>query len=154
MDDLKKLEFLKALAEAGDSANMWTAGEAVGLEHNAIENLGVELMNQGYLEMASLSGGVRLTDKGSEELAGADGAEKAPDLEQMLQRIVDAGLDLGPGANANLTADIATLRAALKRSHPLAPVVKACMAAIDAALQMAGAPGEKLRPQLAALKPQ
>ncbi len=154
MDDNTKLEFLKAIAAAGDSANMFAVGETLGLERNATENLGVELMERGYLEMASLSGGVRLTAKGGEELAGAAGAEKAPDLEQLLDRIAKAGLDLGPQANADLKADLLTLRAALGRSRPLPPVVKACMAALDAALEKAGPAGAPLRDQLAALKPQ
>ena len=153
MDDNTKLEFLKAIAAAGDSANMWTAGEALGLEHNVIENLGVGLMEQGYVEMASLSGGVRLTAKGGEELAGAAGAEKAPDLEQLLDRIAKTNLDLGPQANTDLKTDLLTLRAALGRSRPLIPVVKACMAALDAALEKAGPAGASLRQQLAALKP-
>jgi hypothetical protein len=154
MDDVKRLEFLRAIAAAGDGANMWVAGESVGLDRAATENLSLDLMGMGYLEMASLSGAVRLTDKGGEELQGAAGAEKAPDMEQLLERIAAAGLDLGPRANADLTADLATLKAALGRSRPLNPVVKACLAAIDGALEKAGETAAHLRSQLADLKPQ
>lgn len=153
MDDNTKLEFLRAVAAAGDKANMWAVGEGLGLERIPTENLAVGLMEMGYLEMASLSGAVRLTPKGGEELAGAEGAEKAPDLEQLLERIAGAGLELGPAANADLKVDIATLRAALARSRPLNPVLKSCLAAIDGALEKAGPPAAKLRAQLAALKP-
>ncbi len=153
MDELKRLEFLRALASAGEKANMWTAGQAVGLERAATENLSLELMDQGYLEMASLSGAVRLTPQGLEELAGAAGAQKAPDLEELLGRIAAAGLELGPVAAADLQADLATLRAALGRSRPLNPVLKACLAAIDGALEKAGPGATALRGQLAALQP-
>lgn len=153
MDDIKRVEFLRAIAAAGDKANMWTAGEAVGLDRTATETLSLEFMDRGYLEMASLSGAVRLTPQGGEELEGAAGAEKAPDLEALLGRIAAQDLDLGPIASANLKADLATLRAALGRSRPLNPVVKACLAAIDGALENVGAPGAALRDQLAALRP-
>lgn len=32
MDEVKNLEFLRAVAAAGDKANMWSAGETVGLD--------------------------------------------------------------------------------------------------------------------------
>lgn len=112
MDEVKSLEFLRAVAAAGDKANMWTAGQAVGLERGATETLSLELMDRGYLEMASLSGAVRLTPSGAEELQGAAGAAKAPDLEDLLQRIAAQELDLGPTASADLKADLATLGAA------------------------------------------
>lgn len=153
MDEVKSLEFLRAIAAAGDKANMWTAGQAVGLERGATEALSLELMDRGYLEMASLSGAVRLTPSGAEELQGAAGAEKTPDLEELLQRIAAQELDLGPTASADLKADLATLRAALGRSRPLNPVVKACLAAIDGALEKAGGSAAGLREQLASLRP-
>lgn len=153
MDEVKSLEFLRAVAAAGDKANMWSAGEAVGLDRGATESLSLELMDQGYLEMASLSGAIRLTAKGGEELQGAAGAEKAPDLEALLERIAGRELDLGPTAARDLKADVATLRAALGRSRPLNPVIKSCLAAIDGALEKAGGSAGDLRGQLAALHP-
>lgn len=153
MDDVKRLEFLRAVAAAGDKANMWTAGEAVGLGRAATETLSLDLMDLGYLEMASLSGAVRLTSLGGEELQGAAGAEKAPDMEALLERIASQELKLGPVASADLKADLATLRAALGRSRPLNPVLKACLAAIDGALEKAGPSAAALRGQLAALQP-
>ena len=96
---------------------------------------------------------MRLTGKGAEELAGAQGAEQAPDLEQLLERIERAGLDLGPKANGDLKVDLSTLRAALGRSRPLLPVLKACWAALDLALEKAGPSGANLRSQLAEFKP-
>jgi hypothetical protein len=153
MDEVKSLEFLRAVAAAGDKANMWSAGEAVGLERGATESLSLELMDQGYLEMASLSGAIRLTAKGGEELQGATEAEKAPDLEALLDRIAGRDLDLGPTAAKDLKADLATLRAALGRSRPLNPVIKSCLAAIDGALEKAGNSAGDLRSQLAALHP-
>lgn len=110
-------------------------------------------MDQGYLEMASLSGAIRLTAKGGEELQGAAEAEKAPDLEALLNRIAGWSLDLGPTAARDLKADLATLRAALGRSRPLNPVIKSCLAAIDGALEKAGNSAGDLRSQLAALHP-
>ncbi|MCB2191248.1 MAG: hypothetical protein KQI62_06760 [Deltaproteobacteria bacterium] len=153
MDEVKSLEFLRAIATEGETANMWTAGEAVGLDRGATESLGLELMDRGYLEMASLSGAVRLTTQGSQELQGAAGAEQAPDLEALLDRIAGQEVELGPTASKDLKADLATLRAALGRSRPLNPVVKACLAAIDGALEKAGESTGALRDQLASFKP-
>lgn len=153
MDETKSLEFLRAIAAAGEKANMWTAGEAVGLDRAATETISLELMDGGYLEMASLSGAVRLTPQGGEELQGAAGAAQAPDMEALLDRIAAQDLDLGPTAAGDLKADLATLRAALGRSRPLNPVVKSCLAAIDAALEKAGGSAAALRDQLASLQP-
>lgn len=152
MDEEKSLELLRAIAAAGDKANMWTAGESVGLDRGTTEALSLELMDRGYLHMASLSGAVRLTPQGGEELQGAAGAEQAPDMEALLDRIAAQDLDLGPTASKDLKADLATLRAALGRSRPLNPVVKSCLAAIDGALEKAGKPAAALRDQLASLQ--
>ena len=70
MDEEKSLELLRAIAAAGDKANMWTAGESVGLDRGTTEALSLELMDRGYLDMASLSGAVRLTPPGRRGAAG------------------------------------------------------------------------------------
>ncbi len=149
MDDLKRLEFLRQLALEGDSANMWNAGEAVGLDRAATEALAMDLMAQGVLEMASLSGGVKLTASAQSELEGAPSPEKSANLASVLEGIAAAGnLGLDAAAAANLAADLATLQAGLKRNPPLAPVLESCLKAVGAALDQAGAAGQELKAQL------
>ncbi|MEW5912007.1 MAG: hypothetical protein AB1814_05595 [Thermodesulfobacteriota bacterium] len=141
MEDLKRLEFLRRLAAAGAKANMWRAGEALGLDHAATEQLSLDLMTQGLLEMASLSGGVRLTEAGQAELDGAPSPDNAADLGALLKEIGQAGaLGLAGPAAADLAADLATLQAALQRRAPHASVLETCLKAVAAALGQAPAP--------------
>ena len=150
MDDVKRLEFLRQLALEGEGANMWSAGEAVGLDRAATETLAMDFMAQGVLEMVSLSGRVLLTASGQSELDGAPSPEKSAELAAMLGQIAGTGgLGLDEAVAANLQADLATLQAALKRNPPLAPVLEACLQAIDAALGQAGGPGAELKTKLA-----
>jgi hypothetical protein len=150
MDDVKRLEFLRQLALEGDKANMCSAGEAVGLDRAASEALGMDLMAQGVLEMVSLGGRVALTTSGQSELDGAPGPEKSAELAALLDQIAAAGgLGLEAAIASNLQADLATLQAALKRNPPLAPVLEACLQAMDAALGQAGGAGAELKTKLA-----
>ncbi|RJX33423.1 MAG: hypothetical protein C4525_09150 [Desulfarculus sp.] len=141
MEDVKRLEFLRQLASAGAKANMWRAGEAVGLDHAATEQLSLDLMAQGLLEMASLSGAVRLTESGQAELDGAPSPDKAADLGAVLREINETrGLGLEEPAAADLKADLATLQAALQRRAPHAAVLETCLKAVAAALAKAAGP--------------
>lgn len=155
MDEVKRLEFLRQLAQAGEAANMWTAGQAVGLDRASTEQLSLDLLTQGVLEMASLSGGVRLTAAGQSELEGAPSPQKSADLGAVLAAILAADeLGLPPEAAADLRADLATLQAALGRSAPHAQVLETCLKAVDAALgQAPDGRAASLRDNLAPLMP-
>ncbi len=133
MHEKNKLEFLGGLSQAGDQANMWQTGQAMGLNRDASEALAMDLMSQGLLEIVNLSGKVRLTEAGRRALGPASGPGDG--LEALVRDLEAAG-DLGlKGASAqDLAADLATLRAQLGRSRPLMPVVKACLAALESLL--------------------
>ena len=52
----QSLALLRKLAESDKEPNMWDAGRDLGLERGVTENLALEMMSQGLLEMVSLSG--------------------------------------------------------------------------------------------------
>lgn len=129
-------EFLRSAAEAGDQANMWKIGQALGLDRSAAESLGLELMGQGLLEMVNLGGGVRITEAGLAGLGSVGkGPGPGPDLEALLGEIESGGdLGLDQKAMVDMEADLACLRAQLGRSRPLEAVVTACLEAVEEAL--------------------
>lgn len=138
MDDARSLELLKQLAAAGEAANLWQAGEALGLDRGQAEDLGTGLMAQGYLEMVNLSGAVRLTDSGRQALAGQDSpAGGGDDLAGLVAELEEAqaALGLAEKVAADLKADVTALRAQLGRSRPLLPVVRALLAALEQGLE-------------------
>jgi hypothetical protein len=136
--DSKQADFLRQLAAAGDEANMWQAGEAMGLNRDDTETLATELMATGRLEFVNLSGKVRLTELGQGSLGPEPGGGHSDSLAALIKDLEAADLKLDPQPAADLSADLAALKAQLGRSQPLAAVVKACLAAIGAALQEAG----------------
>jgi hypothetical protein len=136
--DSKQADFLRHLADAGDEANMWQAGEAMGLSRDDTETLATELMATGQLEFVNLSGKVRLTELGQGSLEPETGGGHSDNLALLIQDLEAADLKLEPRAAADLAADLAALKAQLGRSQPLASVVQACLTAVGAALQEAG----------------
>lgn len=158
MDDYQKLEFLRRVAEAGDKADMWKTGQAQGLDRDATEALCMDFFAQGVLEVVSLSGAVRLTSSGRESLGetGGGAAAGGPDSLARLVADLDQAGDLGlkPPAGGDLAADLACLKAQLKRSQPLTQVVRACLVAVEAALmQSPAAAAEALAQRAAGLRP-
>lgn len=154
MEDHQKLEFLRRVAEAGDKANMWKLGEAQGLERNATETLCMDYFAQGILEVVNLSGGVRLTASGRENLGEAEGGGGPDSLAALVADLEKAGdLGLKAPAGTDLAADLACLKAQLKRSQPLTQVLRACLLAVEAALmQSPAAQAEALAQRAAALR--
>ncbi|MBI5524308.1 MAG: hypothetical protein HY910_16910 [Desulfarculus sp.] len=133
MDQGKEREFLERLAQAGEHASMWEIGQAMGLDRGATEALATSLLAQEALQMVSLSGKVCLTEAGRALCGG--GMAGGDSLAGWLGDLRAAGgLGLSGQAHNDLLADLATLEAQLGRSQPLMPVVKACLAAIEAAL--------------------
>ena len=136
MEQNTRRDFLRELARAGDDTNMWRAGEALGMIKDHTETLSLDLLSEGLLEMVNLSGGVRLTPEGQNALGEPAPPDQPADLALLLKALEEAGdLDLAPQAAADLSADLATLKAQLKRSQPLNAVIKACLSAVSAALQ-------------------
>jgi hypothetical protein len=137
MDQAESQQFLVIINEAGQSASMWEAGEAMGLERHQTEALATELMAQGHLEMVSLSGKVRLTQSGQDLLdaASPSPATSGGGLASLVADLKAAGAaGLSGAAAADLTADVACLAAQLERSKPLGEVVQACLKAVRQAL--------------------
>ena len=142
MSDETRMELLRRISQAGDSANAKTEAVAMGLDRQQADSLAVALMNEGLLEMVSLGGSVRLTEAGKGLIAGAEAAATGTDdLPELLGAIAKAGgLGLDQRDAADLAADVACLKAHLQRSRPLDPVVRSCLAAIFGALDKAPEP--------------
>ncbi|MFH1058940.1 MAG: hypothetical protein V1797_09730 [Pseudomonadota bacterium] len=138
MSEDKDLELLRRLAAAGDAANMWEAGAAMGLDRSATETLAIDLFAKQAMEVANLSGKVRITATGRSLLGEAPASE--PGLAGLVRDL--AALEPGlPGNDAtDLAADLACLQAQAGRSRPLMPVVRACLAAVETALAKSKAP--------------
>jgi len=124
------------------TAGMWVIGENMGLDRGRTENLAMSLVGEGLVEIKSLSGGLTLTEAGlSRVQAGGSAGTGSPDLGDFLPRIEAAleSLGLGTKARRDLGADLATLRAQMGRSEPLAPVVEATLRAVKQTLESASA---------------
>lgn len=136
-------QLLESLAQAGEGANLFQAGEAMGLDRTQTENLGTALMTDGLLEMVSLSGGVKVTDQGAAMLGGS-GGQSPGDLKSLVDDLESAGgLGLAQKVAQDLAADVGALRAQLGRSRPLLPVVRACLEALEDNLKQS--PEQKAR---------
>ncbi len=140
MFDDKHLDLLRRLHAAGDQANLWSAGGEMGLDRPATETLAMDLMAGGALEVVSLSGKVRLTDKGR-GLLGGGGAEL--DLAGLVAALEKLDLGLSQPAAGDLAADLACIKAQAGRSRPLMPVIRACLAAVETALGQSRHPEAK-----------
>lgn len=138
MSDDRDLELLRRLAAAGDSANMWEAGAEMGLDRPATETLAMNLFAQSAMEVVNLSGKVRLTEAGRRLLGDQPPAE--PGLAGLVADLAALDHGLAAGLAADLAADLACLTAQAGRSRPLAPVVRACLAAVETALATSKAP--------------
>lgn len=124
------------------AAGMWAIGEDMGLDRGRTEYVAMSLVGEGLVEIRSLSGGLALTEAGlSRVQAGGSAGTGWPDLGDLLARIETALDSLGPGTKAHrdLGADLATLRAQMGRSEPLAPVVEATLRAVKQTLESASA---------------
>lgn len=139
--DPQAMEFLGRLAQEGDKVDSHQVGEEMGLDRGQIDTLSVDLMTAGLLEMVSLSGQVRVTEAGKKALGGGlSGRADGDGLEALLDDLADTDLGLAPGAAADLAVDLETIRAQLKRSEPLGPVISACLQAVALALAKSSAP--------------
>ncbi len=138
MEQDKQREFLERLIQAGEQASMWELGQAMGLDRGATEALATSLLAQEALQMVSLSGKVCLTEAGR-QMCGPGGGSN--DLARLLADLEGAGgLGLSGPARQDFLADLATLKAQLGRSQPLAPVIKACLAALESSLAKSPSP--------------
>lgn len=149
MSEDKELELLRRLAAAGDQANMWEAGAAMGLDRSATETLAMELFAKQAMEVANLSGKVRLTAAGRGLLGDAPAASE-PGLPGFVTDLAALAHGLAGADATDLAADLACLQAQAGRSRPLTPVVRACLAAIETALAKSKAPAAAALSQRAA----
>lgn len=142
MSDEIRMELLRRISKAGDSANAKNEAMAMGMDRQQADDMSVGLISDGLLEMVSLSGSVQLTEAGKGLIAGSDAAETGTDdMGDLLAAVAKAGdLGLGERDATDLAADVACLQAHLKRSRPLDPVVRSCLASIAGALDKAPKP--------------
>lgn len=140
----KAAEFLSKLSQAGDTVDMRQVGEQMGMQRDEVESLGMDLMAEGFLEIVSLSGSVRVTDAGRQAASGsaAPAAASAGDPLAALAADIAAAGDLGLASQAalDLAVDLQTLEVQMTRSQPLKAVQDACLKAIAQALRTADAP--------------
>lgn len=142
-------------ANPGHTANMWSVGEGLGLDRGETENIVMEMVSDGLLEIKSLSGGLSLTESGR-SMVEADGAAGGSglDLEYLLSKmestINESALD--NKTRNDLRIDIKTIELQSKRSQPLKPVMTACLASLKEGLEKETGPGiEELLTALDAL---
>lgn len=123
------------------TAGMWAIGQSLGLDRGRTENVAMSLVGEGLVEIKSLSGGLTLTEAGLSRTHGSSAETGSPDLGDLLARLETTLDSLGLKARArrDLEADLATLRAQMGRSEPLAPVVEAALRAVKQALESASA---------------
>lgn len=136
MDEDLVREFLQQVGAAGDKASLQEVGSALGIDRGQAEELSMQLMGEGLLEIVSLSGAVRLTDAGRTAAGGSSGGgATAEDLPSLVAEIAAAGsLGLAPDQADDLTRDLAALTAQLKRSRPLGDVIKTLLKAVEEGL--------------------
>ena len=139
MNEHSQMQLLELLAAGKGPANMWEAGEQLGWDRHTTEDMATDLMAKGLVAIASLSGGVRVTEEGLSHLSrfgGSGSGEPAPDgLTGWLAELKAAGdMGLSSGAGADLRVDIETMEAQLKRGRPLKDVLSALLSAMQSAL--------------------
>ena len=144
MDQSESGRLLEYLAGIEGAANMWEAGEALGMQRQDTENAATDLMAQGYLAIANLSGGVRVTQEGLDWLqknGGGPAGQAAPDLDGWLQSVENAGsLGLSGAGLQDFRLDMETLRLQSRRSGSLPGVLSACLGAVHKALAASSDP--------------
>ncbi len=135
--------FRETKGDLNRTAGMWAVGESIGLDRNMTQDVAMNLVGEGLLEIKSLSGGLALTPEGLEFLGGVKGQEESPpDLAGFLDLAEGSLGRLGLAGKSlqDLKADLATLQAQLKRSEPLPDVVRAVLASVQRALAKSAAP--------------
>jgi hypothetical protein len=134
--DDKVRELLQAVQARGGEANMWEAGQALGLTRDQTEGLATEAMGESLLEMVSLSGKVRLTEQGAEAAGAGQGGAEESGLSGLVSQAAALGeAGLPPAQAKDLAADLACLQAQLGRSRPLPAVVRACLESLAGLLE-------------------
>ena len=147
--------FEKTGGDPGRSVSMWAAGESLGFDRNTTENLSMELVSEGLLEVKSLSGGVSLTESGlaRAQASAPPTGESGGSLSDFVQTLGKAlpELSLSAALKSDLELDTEVLRIQLKRSTPLTPVVKAVLGEIKTRLKASGPGADALLKNLDSL---
>ncbi|MBW2091137.1 MAG: hypothetical protein JRI34_03310 [Deltaproteobacteria bacterium] len=128
--------FIKAQSSPDGAVNMWTLGQNMGLDRPRMEDLAMELVANGFLEIKSLDGKVILTEAGLEKAQALEPGLAMRDTPDTLESFIDEltafleQLNIDSQARKNLGIDLTTLRGQLARSPKLMPVINATLEAI------------------------
>jgi hypothetical protein len=118
--------------------DMWELGERVGLDRSQTENLIMELVSEGWLEIRSLSGAIALTETGCSRAAadasstGAGSSGLIEFIEQLETALPDLSLD--DRTRLDMEIDLKTLRLQQERSEPAPSVVQDVLRAMEGPL--------------------
>ena len=148
-DDLAE-KMLAAILETvgetpGKTASMWPIGEKLGLDRSHTEDVAMDLVAEGLLEIKSLSGGLALTEEGRARLKASGGSAAgslAPDLSGFLDALEEAlpGLKLSQQTADNLKIDIQILRLQAQRNPSLPVLSRIVLQTAAETLQEADSP--------------
>jgi hypothetical protein len=134
MNDDMLRDFMARVAAAGDRASLQEVGEALGIDRGQADEISMQLMGEGFLEIVSLSGAVRLTDAGKSAI-GAGGDSGEDDLAALVAEMAACGdFGLPPGTANDLSCDLRALQAQMERSRSLGGVIDALVSEVEAAL--------------------
>jgi len=158
-DGLAKRMLRAIYQETGGAGNqtagMWAIGEKLGLDRGRTEDIAMQLVADGLVEIKSLSGGLSLTEEGRagiqdlsvEKSAAPDPASWISRIESEISRIESEMQEWAiddPTARHDLEIDIATLKLQIERSRPLNLVILNILEAIQEILASIGPPPPSL----------
>ncbi len=137
-----KLFYDKTGGDSNRTAAMWPIGQEMGLDKVHTQDVAMDLVAEGWLEIKTLSGAMGLTDEGLAQVRGqGPEVQPPPSLAELMEKI-EAGLadaELKPSVQADLRIDLDALALMSRRSRPLPGVIPALLKAILGALE--GSPG-------------
>ncbi|MBW1709752.1 MAG: hypothetical protein JRG97_07925 [Deltaproteobacteria bacterium] len=132
--------FKEAQGAPEETINMWTLAQSLGLDRAQMEDLAMGLVNEGLLEIKSLTGKVSLTEAGRKRAhivePGFGKADPGDDLERFVNELGESlgKLGLDSQIQKDLEIDLAALRGQMARSRRLPPVINALLKAIKEAV--------------------
>lgn len=118
------------------NVSMWTVGEELGLDRSKTEDLAMELVSEGLLEIKNLSGGIGLTEAGLEKLKESGPVSDFPvaeNLDDLIKRLESTADEPGlPDAErGDLKIDLESLNIQLRRSKKSPEVINALLKVVS-----------------------